>query len=55
MIKTFPVVCASVAGNPSQLGVRMHNAGNEAERLDYTYVAMGATDINEVVDVVKRD
>ena len=54
MIKTFPIVCASVAGNPSPLGVRMHNAGYEAEGLDYTYVAMGATDINEVVDLVKR-
>lgn len=49
MLKTFPRICASVAGNPSPLGVKMHNAGFQAEALDYTYVAMGAEKIEEAI------
>lgn len=53
MLKTFPFICASVSGNPSQLGVRMHNAGYKAKKLDYTYVAIGADRIEEAISVFK--
>lgn len=49
MIKTYPIICASVAGNPSTLGVKMHNAGYAAAGLDYTYVAMGAENAEEAI------
>ena len=53
MIKTFPSICASVAGNPSSLGVKMHNAGYLAKKIDFTYIAMGATDVEEAITVFK--
>lgn len=52
-MKTYPMICASVAGNPSPLGVKMHNAGYEALGLDYTYVAMGTDSIEDAVNVFK--
>lgn len=52
-MKTFPKICASVASNPSQLGVKMHNAGYYAKNLDYTYVAIGANEILEAINVLK--
>lgn len=53
MLKTFPTICGSVAGNPSPLGVRMHNAGYAAKNMDYTYVAMGADNIEEAIQAFK--
>lgn len=53
MIKTFPVVCASVASNPSALGVKLHNAGYNACDLDYTYIATGSTDIKKTVQIMR--
>lgn len=52
-MKTFPTICASVAGNPSSLGVKMHNAGYMAAGLDYTYIAMGSESIEEAISVFK--
>lgn len=52
-MKTYPTICASVAGNPSPLGVKMHNAGYEALGLDYTYVAMGTESIHEAINIFK--
>lgn len=54
MMKTFPVVCASVASNPSALGVKLHNAGYVANNLDYTYVATGSTDIKKTVQLMRQ-
>ena len=53
MLKTFPTICASVAANPSPLGVRLHNAGYEAKKLDFTYVAMGSESIEEAISAFK--
>ena len=54
MIKTFPVVCASVASNPSGLGVKLHNAGYAANNLDYTYIATGSTDIKKTIQIMRE-
>lgn len=54
MIKTFPVVCASVASNPSALGVKLHNAGYVANNLDYTYIATGSTDIKKTIQFMRE-
>lgn len=54
MMKTFPVVCASVASNPSALGVKLHNAGYKANGLDFTYVAMGSTDIDNAIQMMRQ-
>lgn len=53
-MKTFPVVCASVASNPSALGVKLHNAGYVANNLDYTYIATGSTDIKKTVQLMRQ-
>lgn len=54
MMKTFPTICASVASNPSTLGVKLHNAGYVANGLDYTYVATGSTDIKKTVQLMRE-
>ena len=54
MKHTFPKLCGSVAGEASQLGVKMHNAGYEARDLDYTYIAIGAEDIEETLETVQN-
>ncbi len=53
MIKTFPVICGSAAGNPSSLGVKLHNAGYKALGLDWSYIAMGASSVEEVITSFK--
>ena len=53
MIKTFPVICGSAAGNPSSLGVKLHNAGYKTLGLDWSYVAMGASSVEEVMSAFK--
>jgi len=52
MINTYPNLCGSVAGSASELGVKMHNAGYDARDLDYTYIAIGADDIDETLETV---
>lgn len=54
MKETFPKICGSVAGEASELGVKMHNAGYEARDLDYTYIAMGSEDIAETLEAAKN-
>ncbi len=54
MKHTFPELCGSVAGDASELGVKMHNAGYEAKDIDYTYIAIGAEDIEETLETVQR-
>lgn len=53
MKETFPKLCGFVAGEASELGVKMHNAGYEAKSLDYTYVAMDSEDIEETLETAK--
>lgn len=53
-MNTYPKICASVAGNPSPLGVKMHNAGYSALNLDYTYIALGASNIEEAINAFKQ-
>lgn len=52
--ETFPILCGSVAGKASKLGVKLHNAGYCAKNLNYTYIAMGAESIAEVIDNIKK-
>jgi shikimate dehydrogenase len=54
MEETFPKLCGSVAGEASELGVKMHNAGYEAKNLDYTYIAMGSEDIEETLETARN-
>ena len=54
MKETFPMLCGSVAGEASELGVKMHNAGYEAKNLEYTYIAMGSEDIEETLKTAKN-
>ncbi len=51
---TYPKLCGSVAGEASELGVKMHNAGYEAKDLGYTYIAVGAEDIQEILGSVQE-
>jgi shikimate dehydrogenase len=37
----YPVLCGSIAGHPSKIGVQIHRAGYEYLGLDYIYVAFG--------------
>ena len=53
MNRTIPVLCCSVAANPSPLGVKLHNAGYEALGLDYRYFAIGAADIEPVLQCMR--
>lgn len=45
-LRTFPTVCASIAANPSERGVAVHNAGYRALGLPFTYIAMGGEDLD---------
>jgi shikimate dehydrogenase len=54
LIRTHPTLCGSVSGNPSPLGVAVHGAGYRALKLDYTYVAMGATQLPPLVALVRE-
>lgn len=52
MAETRPRLCGSVAGEASELGVRMHNAGYDALELDYRYVAIASDSIEDTLDAV---
>ncbi|WP_280362029.1 shikimate dehydrogenase family protein [Nocardia wallacei] len=52
-LKSTPIICASVAANPSPLGVALHNAGYAKLGLDYTYVALGGDTISEALEFMK--
>jgi shikimate dehydrogenase len=54
MIETIPTLCGSVAGKPSPLGVKLHDAGYQALGLNFKYVAMGTDNLSEVVEGVKK-
>ncbi len=54
MNKTIPIICGSVASNPSPLGVKLHNAGYEALNLNYTYIASGSSSIEQVINNVRN-
>lgn len=54
MVQTFPKLCGSVAGDESELGVKMHNTGYEEKGLDYTYIAIGTDDIEETFETVRN-
>lgn len=46
---TFPTLCGSVAGKASKLGVALHNAGYKSLGLDFRYVAVGTSDLQNTV------
>jgi shikimate dehydrogenase len=46
-------MCWSVAANPSPLGVKLHDAGYNAAGLDYKYVALGSSDLPDVIKMVR--
>ena len=48
-INSHPVLCGSVAGTASKLGVALHDAGYRELGLDYKYVAFGTNDIKTAV------
>lgn len=52
-LTTIPTLCGSVAGKPSPLGVKLHDAGYAALNLNYKYVAMGTDDLSSVIDAIK--
>lgn len=54
MTNTYPRLCGSVAGEASELGVRMYNAGYRALDLDYRYIAIASEDIEETFESVKN-
>ena len=49
-INSHPVLCGSVAGEASKLGVALHDAGYRELELEYKYVAFGTGDIRAAVD-----
>ncbi len=53
MNKTFPTLCGSVSANPSRMGFTMHTIGYKTLGLDYQYVAIGATEIELVVQSIR--
>ena len=54
MNKSIPIVCGSVATNPSPFGVKLHNSGYSKLGLSYTYIALGSQNIEEVIDIVRK-
>ncbi len=54
MSKTIPIICGSVASSPSPLGVKLHNAGYKALKLDYTYIASGSDSIEQTINNVRN-
>lgn len=53
MAETYPKLCGSVAGETSELGVKMHKAGYSTLDLDYTYIAIASDDIEETLETVR--
>ena len=53
MNQTIPTMCWSVAAKPSALGVRMHDAGFHAAKLDYKYIAIGSNEIDKVISAMR--
>jgi len=54
MTKTIPILCGSVAGKPSPLGVKMHDAGYVALGLPMKYLAIGTDDLSSIVSSVRN-
>lgn len=53
MPQSFPILCGSLAGRASQVGVRVHNAAYRALGLNYTYVAFSIQDIRAAVEALR--
>ena len=53
MPHSFPILCGSFAGRPSQVGVRVHNAAYRALGLSYTYVAFGIQDAQAAANAMR--
>jgi len=51
--KSYPVLCGSIAGKPSRIGVQIHRAGYEYLGLDYTYVAFGVDDARSALAAMR--
>ncbi len=49
-LKTYPVLCGSVAGKASKLGVALHDAGYRELNLDFKYVAIGTDDLRQALN-----
>lgn len=54
MVETIPLLCGSVAGKASPLGVKLHDAGYKALNLDYKYIAIGTEDLTSVMISVQE-
>src|SRR5271166_933930 len=48
-LETFPILCGSVAGKASRLGVAIHDAGYRELNLDYKYIAVGTDNLSRAV------
>ncbi len=51
--QSHPVLCGSIAGKPSHIGVQMHRAGYEHLGLDFTYVAFGVEDARSALAAMR--
>jgi shikimate dehydrogenase len=51
--KSYPVLCGSIAGKPSKIGVQIHRAGYQYLGLDYTYVAFGVDDARSALEAMR--
>lgn len=53
-VESFPILCGSVAGTASKLGVALHDAGYQALGLDFKYIAFGTDDIGLAVEGFRK-
>jgi shikimate dehydrogenase len=53
MIETIPTLCGSIAGKPSPLGVKMHDAGYAALDLAFKYIAIGTDNLSSAIAGIK--
>ena len=49
-LKTYPVLCGSVAGKASKLGVALHDAAYRELNLDFKYVAIETDDLRQALN-----
>jgi len=53
MNQTIPTICGSVAGKPSALGVKLHDAGYKALGLEFKYIAIGTQNLEQIINCVR--
>lgn len=53
-LNTFPMLCGSVAGAASKLGVALHDAGYSELGIEYKYIAVGTEDLERTVVAFKN-